>query len=301
MEHFPVPRTYRLRKVELFMKTLYTDMDIHFSMDGVPIQALNIVFEHFNHAIPSHSHGSRCYEIHYIPYGYGKLKSEGIYYDITPNTLYVTGPHIEHAQAPVPPDLMQEYCIYLKIRNISQKKPSSVLDAFISTPFWIGQDSQGIHALMKQLFDELAHRYTGYQNQVELLLSQLLIYVVRNYEQCQISKTSFSKNNLADSKSVIIEEYFLYEYASLSLNSLANKLKLSPRQTQRLLNEYYGKTFQQKKVEAKMSAAAILLSDKSQSITAIAESLGYSSAEHFSSAFRKYYQTSPREYRKQVQ
>lgn len=294
-------------------KTLYTDMDIRFSMDGVSIRALNIVLEYFDHALPSHSHGSGCYEIHYVPRGFGKLKVGGNYrefaktekaepiYDITPNTLFVTGPHVEHFQAPVPPDSMQEYCIYLKISSSSRKKaPSPVLDAFTSIPFWIGKDTQGVHTLMRQLFDELSHRYTGYQNQVELLLSQLLIYTVRNYEQCQPSRTAFSKNNLTDSKSVIIEEYFLYEYQNLSLDALADKLKLSARQTQRLLMEYYGKTFQQKKAEAKMSAAAVLLADKSRSITSIAEDLGYSSAEHFSSAFRKYYQSSPREYRKQA-
>ncbi len=282
------------------MKILYTDMNIHFSMDGIPIRALNIVFEHFDHAIPLHSHGCGCYEIHFIPYGYGKLTAEGIHYDITPGTLYVTGPHIEHAQVPTPSDSMQEYCVYLKIGASRRKTSSPVIDAFTSRPFWIGTDSQGIHPLMKQLFDELAHRYTGYQNQVELLLSQLLIYMVRNYEQHQISPTSFARSNLTDSKSVIIEEYFLYEYQSLSLNTLADRLKLSPRQTQRLLIEFYGKTFQQKKAEAKMSAAAILLSDQTRTITSIAEDLGYSSAEHFSSAFRKYYQMSPREYRKHI-
>lgn len=283
------------------MKTLYTDMDIHFTMDNIQIHALNIVFERFTRTIPSHSHGNGCYEIHYIPFGRGKLITDGQYYDITPNTLYVTGPHVEHAQTPIQSDPMQEYCVYLKIRTASQKqKKSPVINAFTSMPFWLGEDTQGVHSLMKQLFEELDHCYTGYQNQVRLLLSQLLIYMVRNYEQRQISQTSFSPHNMSESKSIIIEEYFLYEYQSLSLDVLAAKLNLSTRQTQRLLMEYYGKSFQQKKAEARMSVAAILLSDKTRSITSIAEDLGYSSIEHFSSAFRNFYQTSPREYRKQL-
>lgn len=283
------------------MKTLYTDMDIHFSMDNIQIHALNIVFERFTRTIPSHSHGNGCYEIHYIPSGCGKLIAGGQYYDITPNTLFVTGPHVEHAQTPIQSDPMQEYCVYLKIRSTSQnQKKSPVINAFTSMPFWIGEDTQGIHLLMKQLFHELEYCYTGYQNQVGLLLSQLLIYIVRNYEQRSISQTSFTRNNVTESKSIIIEEYFLYEYQSLSLDALANKLKLSTRQTQRLLMEYYGKSFQQKKAEARMSVAAILLSDKTRTITSIAEDLGYSSIEHFSSAFRNFYQISPREYRKQL-
>ncbi len=283
------------------MKTLYTDMNIHFTIDDASFQALNIVFERFTRTIPSHSHGNGCYEIHYIPYGKGKLKANRQYYDIHPNTLFVTGPHIDHAQTPLLSDPMQEYCVYFKIRpSAHPKNPSPVLDAFLSTPFWIGRDTQGIHGLMRQLFDELKNRYTGYQTQAELLLSQLIIYTIRNYEQCKISQTSFPKNKVKDTESVIIEEYFLYEYSSLSLSTLAQRLNLSPRQTQRLLTEFYGKSFQEKKTEAKMSAAAILLADTERSITSVSEELGYSSAEHFSSAFRGYYHMSPREYRKQA-
>ncbi len=282
------------------MKTLYTDMDIQFTLDNARLQALNIIFERFTRTIPAHSHGSDCYEIHYIPLGYGKLKAGGQLYDITPGTLFVTGPHVIHSQTPLLSDPMQEYCIYFKVRkNPRSSAPAPLMDSFLATPFWIGRDTQNIHELMKRLFHELSERFTGYQEQVRLLLSQLVILAVRNYEQCPISRTDFSKSNLADTKSVIIEEYFLYEYPSLSLSDLAARLGLSPRQTQRLLVKFYGKTFQEKKTEARMSAAAILLADRQRSITSIAEALGYFSAEHFSCAFRKYYQVSPGRYRRE--
>lgn len=283
------------------MKTAYTDMDIRFFIDRVSVRALNIVFERFTRSIPSHSHGNGCYEIHYISSGYGKLQTNGRRYDIGPETLYVTGPHVEHAQTPIASNPMQEYCVYLKIQAPSQrKKASPVMEAFLATSFWIGKDTQDIHILMRQIFSELEQRYIGFQNQVQLLLSQLLICMVRNYEGCQVSPTAFAKNNLTDSKSIVIEEYFLYEYRSLSLNGLADRLKLSPRQTQRLLMEQYQKSFQQKKTEARMAAAVVLLADTGKRIAAVSEELGFSSAEHFSSAFRRYYRVSPREYRKQL-
>ena len=282
------------------MKTNYTNLDIHFSIEGISIRVLNIVFERFTRTIPSHSHGNGCYEIHYIPFGHGKLRIGEQYYDIVPDTLYVTGPHVEHAQTPIQSDPMQEFCVYLKLPDPLRTKSSPLVSAFTSVPFWMGRDTQGIHQIMKLLFDELEHRYIGFQTQVELLLSQLLIGVIRNYEQGKSSQDAFARDNLTNSKSIIIEEYFLYEYQSLSLQTLAGRLNLSPRQTQRLLIEYYGKSFQQKKTEARMSAAVILLSDSSRSITSIAEDLGYSSAEHFSSAFRNYYQMSPAKYRKQA-
>lgn len=284
------------------MKILYADTNLHFTLEDASVQALNIVFERFTRTIPSHSHGNGCYEIHYIPFGEGKLKANNGYYDILPGTLFVTGPHVDHAQTPIPSNPMQEYCVYFKIRRSPHpQRPAPVINAFLSTPFWIGKDTQKVHEIMKQLFDELANRYTGFQTQAELLLSQLLIAMARSYEQHPVSQAHSPANRLTDTKSVIIEEYFLYEYASLSLNALAGRLNLSPRQTQRLLSEFYGKSFQEKKAEARMSAAAILLADQARTITSIAEELGYSSAEHFSSAFRKYYHTSPRQYRRQAE
>lgn len=277
------------------------NLNLSFSLEGVPVQAVNMTCERFLRTIPSHSHGSGCYEIHYIPSGYGKLTADNQTFLIEPNTLFVTGPHVEHAQVPRPEEPMLEYCVYLKIKeNATQKGSSPVMDNFTATPFWFGTDTQGIHSLMHQLINELERCPIGYLDESRLLLSQLLIYTVRNYRNALPGCTDSNSGRLSDSISVIIEEYFLYEYRSLSLEELAKRLKRSPRQTQRLLLEYYGKTYQQKKAEAKMSAAALLLTDKSKNITSISEELGYSSLEHFSAAFRSYYGVAPREYRKKL-
>lgn len=303
------------------MRTKYSDLDIHFEFEGFRIDAPNIIFERFTRTIPAHSHGSGCYEIHYIPGGYGKLEADNAFYDIAPGTLYVTGPHVRHAQTPILRDPMQEYCVYLKVHTTAKKKtPSPLMDVFLSTNFWYGNDSQeilshamnsqgvhsremssfGIHFLMKQLFAELERKDTGYLTQAKLLLSQLIVCLVRNYERGARQTELRPARNLQDGKSVIIEEYFLYEYDHLSLDGLADRLGLSQRQTQRLLLEYYGNTFQQKKTEARMSAAAIFLGDKSRSVTSVAEALGYSSPEHFAAEFKKYYGVSPRAFRSRL-
>ena len=94
-----------------------------------------------------------------------------------------------------------------------------------------------------------------------------------------------------------IEDAFFYQYDTLRLEDVANMLKISPRQTQRFLRIHYGKTFTEKCREARMSAAAMLLEDMSLSITEISVRVGFSSVEHFSSAFKGYFGASPRKYR----
>lgn len=282
----------------------YSDPDISFTIGNTRFYALNFVYERFQRPIPSHAHGNGSYEIHYIPEGYGRALIGGQYYEITPDTLYVTGPHMEHAQTPLLEHPMCEYCIYLKTKrgrstlNKTFEEENSLVEIFTGTTFWFGQDCLQIGEIIETLFAELKNRNTGWELLAEALLRQLFVKMIRIYEKEGTNKT-FPRLQLSDKTSVIIEEYFLYEYRSLSLENLAERLGLGTRQTERLLQKQYGKTFLQKKTEARMSAAAILLSDTKQSVTSISEALGYSSIEHFSSAFRNYYQMSPRQFRKE--
>lgn len=198
---------------------------------------------------------------------------------------------------------MCEYCIYLKIGRSTHPTDSpyekSLITLFRQTDFWFGQDTQDIHTLMKQLFSELERRYTGYSVLAETLLKQLIIKLVRNYEGKTEFNTRQASPNLIDNKYLIIEECFLYEYRTLTLEKLSDRLGLGIRQTERLLKDHYGKTFLQKKTEARMSAASILLQNSDISITQIAEDTGYSCVEHFSAAFKRYYGQSASSYRKE--
>lgn len=288
------------------MQIKYTDLNIRFSLENASFTVLNMVFERFLRIIPKHSHSSRSYEIHYIPRGYGRAVIDGTEYAITPNTLFITGPGIAHEQLPEPSNPMEEYCIYLKM-DVSKKKdlstPGQIVTRFETTPFWFGQDQENLGVLMQQLFYEMEHKSIGYRQQVESLLQQCIIQLVRNYllsdRSCkEINVKSTEHTNLYDQKYIILEECFLYEYQNITLSGLADRLGLSTRQTERLLKEHYGKTFLQKKSEARMSAAAILLVTTKKSITEISMELGYSSIEHFSNAFRNYYHVSAGNFRK---
>lgn len=284
------------------MLTRFDNYNLNFTIGDRNLHVSNIVFEQFKRSIPKHCHSKNSYEIHYIPFGHGHASLNGKRYDIVPNTLFVTGPFVEHEQIPDKNDPMCEYCVYLKTERSSFPSASAserdLIKTFESTNFWFGQDNQDMHSIMQLLFAELEHGYSGYSIQAQALLMQLVVKMVRNYEnKKETAIVSGSLNNLIDNKYLIIEECFLYEYQYLTLEKLSSRLGLGIRQTERLLKDQYGKTFLQKKMEARMSAAAILLSDLEKSITDISDALGYSSVEHFSAAFRRYYGMSASVYR----
>jgi len=279
-----------------------SNKNISFCIENCLFHTLNITHYHFENSLPDHSHGSNTYEIHYIANGYGKLKIGDTYYDLKPNTLYVNGPHVVHSQIPLKEDPMSEYCIFIKMDDskipISKSSPDSIVHLLRQYPFWIGEANPIIPPIMHGIFCELEHQYLGYEENMKALLSMLVTSTVRNFKEAQKPVMPFLKNTHIDTKPVIIDDYFLREYKTLSLENLANRLGLSPRQTERYLKEHYGKTFIQKKNESKMSTAALMLVDTQDSITDISDALGYSSIEHFSTAFKRYYKMSPSEYRK---
>lgn len=282
----------------------YLNTSISFTIENVSFHASNFSFAPLTNPMPQHSHGPASYEIHYVPSGYGTLKLRDASCQIIPNTLYITGPHVEHSQIPHRENPMTEYCIYLQA--VSQKKNKSAtgfLLPFLSTPFWFGQDNQKLHLLFQQIFLELEHQKTGYLAEVEALLRQMVIRLVRNYEIKKETSHPIDSRPFAShtpNTPLVMEECFLYDYQTITLESLASRLGLSPRQTERLLKKQYGQTFLQKRTQARMAAASTMLLDTGLPITSIAEKLGYSSAEHFSTAFRRFYGISARSYRNQL-
>jgi len=275
----------------------YNNLDIVFRLEHTRFRVLNIAREQLHRIIPQHSHGEGSYEIHFNASGCGQVLVNGVLHTLSPGSVYLVGPHVSHAQIPGTEGIQTDDCIYFQMSKPSEAFLEPLVKAFSTISFWIGKDRNGMEELLDRLFEELEAQRQGYTVVVEALLKQLIIAMLRNCDTMHGTE-QFAAATPAEARGFIIEESFLYEYATLTLQQLADKLGFGARQTQRLLLTLYGKTFQQKRCEARMSAASILLIYSGQSIASIAEALGYASAEHFSSSFRRYFGVSAREYRR---
>ena len=218
----------------------------------------------------------------------------------------MTGPEVPHEQISDSKNPMTEYSIYMQVRQPLPKEIPPLLKTFLECNFWLGQADQSIYTQTSQLFEELNSHAPGYELMLQSILSQLILNVARHYPWKQktlpaVQNRSLQNKSLptiSEKAYLIIEEAFLYDYKTITLKELANRVSLGERQTERLLQKHYGQSFIQKKTEARMSAASQLLRETNASISDIAEDLGYSSPEHFSNAFRKYYKESPKAFRK---
>ena len=278
------------------------NLNITFSIGRYMITILKFTYECQTWNTPSHSHSSNSYELHYIPQGRGTLISSQKSYDLYPNVLYTTGPHVEHQQYPDPDDPTYEYCIYLRIEETHAKQrrknmeQENIMDLFLNYPFWYGTDQADLPVTLEQIHRELFHPKPAAGLMLEALFIQFMVKVLRNYKPA--SKAAITSIPIPLIKAyILIEDSFLLEYDTITLEELSHRLGLSTRQTSRILFDRYGQNFIQKRTEARMAAAVTFLKEGRLSVSEIAARLGYSCPNHFHAAFKKNYHMTATEYK----
>ena len=269
-----------------------------FALGTLLISPVHVRIEELRPVIAAHRHSNTSYEIHYAARGRGTVTIDGQARDVTADTLYVTGPGVVHAQVSPKADPIMEYCLYLDCRRMA-RRADDPFSLFADTAFWMGKDGGRVFPLLEGLIEENRHPQPDTREMSEALLRQIIVALTRMYRAHSAPRAAASPAPALTRAGFmpIIEDAFFYRYRDLTLTDLAGLLNLSARQTQRLLQQHFGKTFSQKLTEARMAAASQFLLTTDLSITAISERLGFSSIEHFSAAFRQAMGCSPRQYR----
>ncbi|MBR5519797.1 MAG: helix-turn-helix domain-containing protein [Clostridia bacterium] len=98
-----------------------------------------------------------------------------------------------------------------------------------------------------------------------------------------------------------ISTYLNHRYKNNpSLPELAAGLRISERQLDRRIREMYGQSFMERVTEMRMRSAKHELLYTGYGIGEIASHIGYNSVKNFFAAFKKYYNQTPEQFRKQA-
>ena len=96
-----------------------------------------------------------------------------------------------------------------------------------------------------------------------------------------------------------IMNYIQNNYADVTMDVLAEKFGLSKPYLSKYIKEKSGMTFQDAVKAARMKNARRLLKESNQTVESIAASVGYENVEHFNRLFKKAYEMTPVQFRRQ--
>lgn len=264
-------------------------MDIKFTLQDFRLQTMTKPY-------PIHYHGKDTIEIHYLKDGSGKIIIENKEYNVSKGYFFIVNEMVNHTQIPNPKFPMEKYSIYLSF-DASKCKSEEIIN-YLKNATWVGEDKLDCIRYFELIKKEATNKEIGYIQIIEGLLRNLFILIVRNHNKT-INRVKTLKN--ANSIRFDVEKIFLNEYKDITLPELSKRFDISEREMQRYLKSTYNKTFNNLKLEARMNSAANTLIHTDISISEISEMVGYSSVEHFSYAFKNFFNNTPLKYRKSKQ
>lgn len=219
---------------------------ISFKWNNYEFSVLQLGLGVFKEDMAGHSHSKNSYELHFIIDGEGVLTTDSKSYALSKGDFFVTGPNIYHQQSTNKENPLKEIFIYLQTDE--QKTNDILVSTFLSTHFYFAKE-YGLQTLFENILSENDEKKFGYESAVAGIMQLLLTQITRIYAP-HFNDIPSINQNLNDRRFLIIEKAFIENSEHVTLSGLAAEIGLCERQTQRLLQKYYGKSFKEKKAEA---------------------------------------------------
>jgi AraC-like DNA-binding protein len=150
--------------------------------------------------------------------------------------------------------------------------------------------------IIESIYIEKECPHTGFYSQLQSLITQLIIRLVRSLSLTPSIGTIPLKIN-DNMRTTLIDGFFDRYGEDLTIEDLASQLYLSTKQTNRIIKQFYGTSFKQKLLTTRIQIAMELLTTSDLSVESISEQVGYSSIYNFCKVFKQRSGLTPGQYR----
>ncbi|WP_211747467.1 AraC family transcriptional regulator [Paenibacillus sp. Marseille-Q4541] len=299
-------------------------VDFTWGSYGIRVVQFHLVTFPPGKIIEFHKH-SHEYEFHFIPRGSGKVIIENQEYQLSEGMMYLTGPNVMHYQEASAVEAMDELCLSIEIVPLSpslhkQKESSSL--SLADAELWNAgalQEQKEADACIRQLdaipyvpesdrfkaMDCFLTAYTAwYQNEPGLytLVKQAIINILLRTTRAYFPHPGrpLPSRDMGYYRYRLAEQFMKDNYMEpLTLEVVADRIQISPRQLQRIVRENGGHTFSEMLETIRLSHICKKLLHSDRTMDDIAEETGYSSANYVHYVFKRAYGLTPMQYREQ--
>jgi len=286
-------------------------LELQFRWGGYGIRVLRCHLAVFapGHIINFHKHSE--YEFHYIAKGKGKVILVDQTYDLHEGLFYLTGPDLVHYQESDHDDTMHELCLHLDIvplesevedndwgddlEAVEAKECIMSLERIPAIPVVDRFHAMNGFLEAYRLWEE---QPSGFYTLIKQAIIQILLRTTRVFDS-QDGKPGIPERNMNFHRYQLASQYIRdNESLPISLEQVAETIKISPRQLQRIFRSEGQTTFRDYLEHVRLTAICSELIHTDKPIEEIAINHGYSNPNYLYPVFKSKYELTPAAYRR---
>ncbi|WP_054955553.1 AraC family transcriptional regulator [Paenibacillus dakarensis] len=282
-------------------------LDIRINWGRYEIHVLRFHLTQFSpgKVIDFHNHSE--FEFHFIPRGKGRVILEDQAYSLSQGMFYLTGPGVMHYQEADAKEPMSELCLHV---NISEKQDCDIdpweaaeaeecIGKLRQLPLIPNYDSHKAMNCFLEAYQVCDGKLAGYYTSIKNLVISILVKAVRAYDSEGIRAEAPVRDMLSYRYQYAIHFMKANYQASLTIENVAEKLNISPRQLQRVIKHMNpDSSFSRILEDIRVEAVCRLLAESTMPIEQIALMEGFTNANYLHAVFRKRLGMTPGVYRK---
>ncbi|TBL71466.1 AraC family transcriptional regulator [Paenibacillus thalictri] len=291
-------------------------LDIQFRWGGYGIRVHKLHFAAFGSGKVIDFHKHSDYEFHYIPRGRGRVNLGDDMFALQEGNLYLTGPNVLHRQEADQQEPMEELCLHIDITRLDETSVAPPEAGQVWGEQWEYAEAEACISLLDKLplqpvednYHAMECFLTAYKAWKE---NQLGLYTVIKQSVIQILLRTISayahvprlhppsrdmKHYRYQLAVQFIQDNFM---AQLTIEKVAERVQISPRQLQRVFREMTGATFSDYVEKVRLANICGELKSSLRTIEQIAFDNGFSSSNYLHYVFKKKLGTTPTQYRDQ--
>lgn len=268
--------------------------------------------------IDFHQHSE--YEIHYIPYGKGRVILDGVTHPLQEGMLYVTAPGVSHRQEANEREAMGELCLHVDIVKLDQgedergsmpvpeawgeaweiAEADACLRQLSELPHVPALDRQEAMKCFLIAYEAWRSNQLGQYTIIKQSIVQMLLRTVGAYKADQQGVNLPARDMKSYRYQLAIQFIEDNFRRPLTLEGVAERLQISSRQLQRIFKEQAKISFSEYLEQVRLKHVCSELLQTSLTLDKIAESNGFASSNYLHYVFKKAHGVTPNQYRDQL-
>ena len=278
-------------------ETAYFDHPL--PMDFLKVWQIGELSTEPGYEMPTHLQG--CHEISYVVSGQGIFYTEGTALPAKQGDIHIAPTGKTHRiVAEKNQNLRFAYVGFEFVEGFDHKDLQDIMRVFANPPSYLIRDTGDVRTLIYMLINEMYCKPVYNDIMVECYIKQILVQTYRLLLSVKpnVFVPKEGQKMIGQSVYSIIRYIDNNIYEIDSVRSIAENLGYSHSYLSHLFREKMGTTLQAYVSMKKIEASLDLLKYKKSSITQIASSLNYESAQSFGKVFKKIMGCSPTEYQR---